>query len=658
MPATAVKGAPQPNALDAGSISATQPRPDRGSILGRILLVAYIALIAFPIRYYPVSAGLDPSWAFALNRAHTDGWIFGRDVGFTYGPLAWLTMPMDLGRNLWQGIAFQALFWVLFIAAIAWFAVVRRIRWGRLLAFTVLLLLGLRSFSSFEHAGPEIFMTFLGVLLLGGTVLEERWRWQYGGCWLIGVLLLFVKFSAGMMVTGAAALFCAGLWFWSRRRAVECFWMAAAAPALFVAGYLSYCLSPSALWRYVRSGLEFSSGYSAAMSQAGKPAPLVLAIVILASWLLLVGVLYRRRDRAFPVAFAICGPLFLLFKHSFVREAGHSGLLFAFMPLMWAIVLLFSEWKPRSAREAAPLLLFGAVCIVTMAPDGFGWPVHRLGLAKLHDMEQLLDPSALRAGLASETHSALAEDVLPPEIVARLASESVAIFPYECAYAAANGLNFRPFPVLQSYAAFTPYLDEWNAEFLENPRTAPRFVLFDWKAIDGRHPLLDVPATALALYRNYDFDSAAGGHMLLRRRTAPRFGIPRLVGTQEIRLGQPFPVPSSSHLLIGQAHLKLKASGIIGKFVFRVPEVRLLADSPRRGQLSVRVPPDVLTGGIPLNFLPRDFDEMRGLFSGAFPMRSIDALTISGPGADFFRDSVRMEILEIADLSEKPADVR
>jgi hypothetical protein len=217
----------------------------------------------------------------------------------------------------------------------------------------------------------------------------------------------------------------------------------------------------------------------------------------------------------------------------------------------------------------------------------------------------------------------------------------VAIFPYECAYAAANPLNFTPFPLFQSYSAYTPYLDAWDAAFLEDDRKAPRFVLFDWQAIYGRHPLLDVPATALALYRHYDFDSEASGHILLRRRSGPRFGALRAIGIRELRLGRPFAIPVSRHPLIGRIDLRLSAAGTLRKLFFRIPAVTMM---------DARVPPEVAVDGVPLNFLPRNLDEVRILLSGGTLPSHAGSLTVDGPGARFFRDPVKVEILEIPDI--------
>ncbi|HLK46803.1 MAG TPA: hypothetical protein VKT49_01635 [Bryobacteraceae bacterium] len=580
----------------------------------RALLFTAIAGAAYPVRSYPVAAGLDASWVYALNYARLKGLISGRDAIFTYGPLAWLTVPMDLGSNLAAGIVFQLACWLAFAGVLAWFVFVRKAPLEKVAVFTFCLLAGWRSFHHWDYVGPEVFIAFLALLLLGGAAVEQRWLPYFAGSCFLGWLLFFVKFSAALLVLSAVTLFIVAVFPFDRHKARR----------LGVAALLTTAcvMGPAALFYfpgmaefagYVRGGIEISSGYSAAMTVRGPRAPLVLAIALMVSWLLLIGCLYRRRDRALPVALSFVGPGFVVFKHSFVREPFHAGMIFAFTPLLWGIVVLFSDLGRKDyPRLAAPVSVFAAVMCATAAPAMY--PT-RLGLAA---------------------------DRLPESIREAIGTEPVAVFPHELAYAAANGLNFRPFPVLQSYSAYTSYLDEANAAFLGSEVTAPPRVLFDWQSIDGRNPLLDAPATALALYRHYDLAASGGGHLVLRRRTVPRFGAqPRLLETRYWQNGRPFPVPQDDHLLIARIHLQETLEGTARSLLFRLPAVTLM---------NYRVSPEVMRDGIPLNILPWNMEEARELFAGeAVPGHNTE-WTFAGPGARYFRDPIKVELLEFPEI--------
>src|SRR5579871_1709026 len=94
--------------------------------IGRILLLAGILAAGYPVRHYPITAGIDASWAYGLNYAHVKGLIFGREAIFTYGPLAWLMLPMDVGSNLRHAFVFQMGCWLAFGAIAGYVVLVRK----------------------------------------------------------------------------------------------------------------------------------------------------------------------------------------------------------------------------------------------------------------------------------------------------------------------------------------------------------------------------------------------------------------------------------------------------------------------------------------------------------------------------------------------------
>jgi hypothetical protein len=587
-------------------------------------LLAAIALFSNPIRYYRVSAATDASWAYGINYAHAAGLVFGRDVVFTYGPLAWLAAPMDVGHNLAPAIAFQAMCWAAFVALVVWLATSRKLGPGRLLTFLLCLLAGRRAFQSFDYWGAELFLEFLALMLLGAAATDRSRRGDllHAAAWFLGAMLLLFKFNVGLAVIGAAALLSAAFaWSDWRRGLRTALAGVLGVPAVFAAAYWAHYGTDGAMGGYVRGVLELASGYNTAMSSGGDPVPLVLGLLVVVSWLVLIAILCRLGDPAFPVAVACCAPLFLLFKHGFVREPLHMGLFFAFVPLMWGVVFFFGQIDRRTALRLAPALIpaLPAICLATVA----------------HAMT-----------FRGTIYKPLETDTLPMEIVRTAGPAPIGIYPIELAYAPANHLELQLLPVLQAYSAYTPYLDGLNAAYLEDGRRAPRRILFDWQSIDARHPLLDAPATSLALYRNYEVELAASGHLLLRRLAAPRFGSPRVTETRELRVSRAFPVPLSEHRLIGRVHLALSGWGKLRKFLFRIPEVTLTATT-NRGVLAVRVPPEVMEDGIPLNFLPWDLEEARVLFQGGIPATRVESLTIGGPGARFLRDTTQVELLEL-----------
>ena len=131
------------------------------------------------------------------------------------------------------------------------------------------------------------------------------------------------------------------------------------------------------------------------------------------------------------------------------------------------------------------------------------------------------------------------------------------------------------FPVPQAYSAYTPFLDEKDARFLEDDAVAPQRILFDWTAIDGRHPLLDVPALGLAMLRWYGVQGeyGGGGHLVLERRKTPRFGQLRKLRTERFKVGQPLAI-DVTRPLVAKIRVRWNWRGDLTKFAYKLPELR------------------------------------------------------------------------------------
>jgi hypothetical protein len=621
--------------------------PRVNAIAGPVLL-AYISLVAITIRFYPMNTGLDPSWAVGLNLFRNAGLIHGRDIGFTYGPLSFLIVPMDVGANLVEGIVFQTCVWLAFCALLAWVIYARDIPVGPLAIFAACFYLGLRTFDAFGYAGPDIFAAFIALLLLGCALDGRRWYMFYAASVVAGAGLMLVKLSSGILALSACLTFPFALALFDRRKAAIAALIGfIGAPVSFAIAYAAYNPSFGDMLRYLRSGFEISSGHSSGMSLPAVPRDVVAALAIVLAYIALAAVLFALRQRAFILALAGIGPLFLEFKHAFIRPAGHVEIFFCFAPLIVGLVFLFSDFR-RKARWPLITALAGLILVSRIHPP-MAHPYY--GLDRLAIVPQLWNWTATRAQLAATSAAALAADRLPPELLARIGKSFVAIFPWECSYAAANNLNYRPFPVFQSYDAYTSYLDQWNAAFFRDPARAPEFVLMDWLAIDDRHPLLDVPAMFLELYRNYDLDGRYGPHMLLRRRARPRFTTSRPVRAAAIARGAPVHIDSLEHPVIARIHLEYNIAGRLRRFFFNVPEVRATYGSESGASLSARIPPEVTSDGLPVNFLPSDPDSFEALLRSNTVSAPFNAVAIGGPGAHLFEPTSRVELYEAPEIT-------
>ncbi len=80
--------------------------------------VVFLLLATFPGHYQPIRTGLDPSYQYGLNFLANSDQVFGRDVAFTFGPLGYLLIPLDIGNNLVESILLRLLVHALFAACL------------------------------------------------------------------------------------------------------------------------------------------------------------------------------------------------------------------------------------------------------------------------------------------------------------------------------------------------------------------------------------------------------------------------------------------------------------------------------------------------------------------------------------------------------------
>jgi hypothetical protein len=188
---------------EATTTDATVPskRRDRLELAAGIVLIALTALVTLRGIYIPLGPpGIDPGWEWAVNTARDAGHVFGRDIVFTYGPLAFLMVPMDVSSNLVVANTFLIGIQILFAAALMTFFLHDR-RLLSVAAFAVL-------FVCAQHQGLTVegfLLLVVGLLTLLGVIVGLRLPVAVAA--LLAAVLFLVKMSLGvasLVILGAA----------------------------------------------------------------------------------------------------------------------------------------------------------------------------------------------------------------------------------------------------------------------------------------------------------------------------------------------------------------------------------------------------------------------------------------------------------------------
>ncbi len=511
-----------------------------------------VAILTWSVAIDVPAAGLDGSWNAGLSMAVEHGLHFGDQIVFSYGPLGFLQGPYAW----FDGLAFFALLYsaALYLGlSLALLAALRRslpLLPSAILAFLVLALLP-------PPDGPLALAVVASLVLLGGagSARSPLLLGAFAGfAASFAAVEVLVKLSSGPAIVVILALALIG----ARARPL----LLAGAAALFVVELLAFWLlagqTLATIPGFLSHSWEVLSAYSSAMVREIEVAPWKVKLATVAAALISIGLVAacatqgRFRDsRARWCAAALMGVAgFVTFKEGVVRtDAGHLSLYFATACLLWIAI----PWRPGRW----PLLLAGAAAIVLV-----GIPVRPAGTTTKLDVvtnvrtagdtvADLLSPSR-RQRLVDEGHEALqAVYALEPPILAALQGHSVAVEPWEAGVAWAYELEWAPLPVFQSYSAYTPGLDDLNADAVEDPagperilRENPPLVLPEFKTpdLDNRFAGWDPPAQQLAVLCNFA-PLAASERWLALGRVPDRCQAPHRIGAVAAAEGEPVPVP-------------------------------------------------------------------------------------------------------------------
>ena len=294
----------------------TTPAPSAADRAGRVLYFAVLALTIFTYPLFPLTE-LDTSWRQTLTYALVEGWQFGKDIVFTYGPLGLLMGNTYSGITFWPFIAWQAFSSVVF----AWIVYRQGLRLGvysRALYWTAMVLFGV----CYLDALHMIVIALIGLDLLrdAGGDLPRRAALDL----LLLGLLAAVKFT-NLLLAAFVVLVAAGLEL-SLRRPRAALRLALWFGGMFLLVWILCRQNPLNLPAYVLTSLDISSGYEQTMGlptsgwalNTGLPVLLVLVV-----YALLHLFTAPEKPRALARCLVLGAFIYINWKHGFVRADGH-----------------------------------------------------------------------------------------------------------------------------------------------------------------------------------------------------------------------------------------------------------------------------------------------------------------------------------------------
>ena len=572
------------------------PEWQRRKRIAAVLLVIWMAGAAFPPAPPPAGAELDQNWVLGLNMAQAQHLAPGREIIWTYGPLGALSQPDPAGGRVWWPLVYRLGMYGLWVAALVR---LRRRPW-------IVLVFGLAALLDPFLASDHLESALYAFTLL--ALIDDGWprKVELGILGFLAGVALLGKVSLGIQ----ALAMLAGVGFaiqWREKRGFAEVGAAFLLAAATVVGlYWASTGDIASLPLYFRNTLELMAGYSESMAMPGPTWQVVLALLAVGA--LAIGIPAMAKDRrellpVMPLA-ALCA--FFIFKNSMVRQEPAHFVSLAPKLAMAALFLTArtlpngrgsdgrgSDAKSRSVTEAirewlllglrpvrsvaalqVACLVFGCCFLAQGKPESWGAIEQRLLFEQTFSWTEVFLhwPQNWR-NLALEGKANLSAAKVSPIYRAEVGTASITSIPWDVSEERANGWTWRPQPVFQSYAAYTPRLDRIDAEHVDG-KTAADFLFVSWKAIDGRHPFLEEPLTWQERLNHYQVDLHDRQHILLKRSAAPRLAPESKMSGEAavITWNQDVPVPQKPGTIV---HLSIGKSvwGSLRAFVYRLDPV-------------------------------------------------------------------------------------
>jgi hypothetical protein len=618
----------------------------------------FISLVLLTVPTAPPDLG-EPSWSAVLRWAHDQGLQFGKDIVFTYGPLGFLLAPYTLSQPTQTLLLAQAA--LCFQSALGLCLLASRLG----LAWR-LLLLGIFVLESVTIELRADLIIVVGLLGWGLLCVIESGRRQRL------CALSLVLFAGVVSLTKMTHLLCASFTVCAVATYAlldEKRWLGGMLPigfaSVFLLGWVACRQALSHLGLYLLNGFLFTRDYDQAVGVDGLPM-LRLGGVLLA-FLAMATVLLRtfrafdqlgrhaRWRRACLLAW-VSGLFFMVWKHSMVRvERFHFPELLVFAP----VVALGLEAVPGSVSKVRWLArwLALACCVVSWSVMEYAFlpdfPSCLIGPFRQFACHSrwLIAPADCRGQLEQAVEEWQRKADLP-KLRQFIGQASVDVFGSHQAYALLNGLNYRPRPVFQSYAAYTAPLTRLNEDFYLSPR-APDYVLMAFSPVEYKFPSLEDGRVLRALLTNYEPVASEAFFLLLKRHSTTAAKLTLLTaGTVELGSQIDLTQYPAADLWL-EVELEPRLLGRFVKFMTRSPVIRLSAWRQTPDGLARitrgRAVPSLLSAGFVASPCLLNLDDVRDLYTGERVVRPSFYCLEPGFGDDrLWSRTIRYRLYKIA----------
>ncbi len=524
-----------------------------------IFISSLLIAITFPEYSFFYGRGIDPPLAWLFNFLFNGNLNLGRDIVFPHGPLAFVTYPIY--SNALLGIAVKTMLQFLFLYNL--YKVVEEFDGSKWLLFFATGFFLLKIYSISLLILSTVLIAYLNYLN------HKKIHFKFIAI-IIACLAFYVKANlaiiAGVISLSFLILEYSAFKDWRKTLTTI---LLGSFFILFI--WIIMYQSFGGFGHFIVGIIHLSQDNSAAAALYPHNNWVLLSIFLII--MVIIPFIQKDKKAVFFAALFLPG-LFGAWKHGIAREDVYHMAGFLYFSI--SSLVIFILYIRKNLYRNIVLAIIALSCLYLNTENSISYkPLFReiSGIVNFKNtitgFKDLLNKSIDVANKDMEVRK------LPQSLIDTIGKETIDIYPWDYSIIAVNNLNLAPRIVIQSYAAYTSWLDNQNATHFSSDK-APEYLLWhseendptlaDLKSIDGRYILNDEPQTLIEFFKNYRLHTAIDWALIFRKRDSGLTVHSNILSKERVSWNEWIQIPASHNNILrakigikGNALRKLKA---------------------------------------------------------------------------------------------------
>jgi hypothetical protein len=614
------------------------------------LTIQFLLMLLFFLYLVPISPsfptdGLDPSWQYVVDYAAMQHFRFGVDVIFTFGPLGryWFPHYIYNPESYYAALCISALLSV--TLSVALYQMVRQFSVIKQVLLLLAIFIGMVMSAHFVWFMLPVLLMILA-FKKGANTLDRV---------VIALLLFFLAFSVlvkfSHLPTAILSVLLIDFYVVYRLKKMPFFSL------LFVMLTLVlFVLSGQQIFdvgNWFFGSLQTLTGYSESMQINGNPSMVPLFLIILLGFYYF---LYQACKQYIALEIALIlllstAILFMAFKNGFVRHDGHAIQAVGSMAFMFAIMFAY-VYSVMDLSRYYKKWFYGLIFLATILS------IHVMGYYQNHinifqvlsnTVQQFYTNAVLAKNILNSSYKESldarylnAKQQIKEKLDLSDVSGTVDIYPWDQAYVIANGLDYRPRPLFQSYSVYTPWLIQKNREFLYGDR-APQTILFGIKDIDNRLPATMEGASWLDIMKLYDVVRVRNVFLQLQKTSHSKDYTLNNLESVKTLFNQSVKVPSENVFV--KINVKKNLMGSLVNLLYKMPITEIELEYENGSKEVKRLIPGIVSSGFIISPSIKNINDFAAYASG-YDLQKVVAFSIIG-NSFLYDDMIGIEFFSI-----------